>query len=188
MTIVDNKVTEISGVELSAGTSLEFEYDSADNISAINNSAISTTPSQALYAKSPLYFSATGTSSYIGWKPDETEILESTAASAFTLKEPLTAFDEIHVKLRWWDKVPDCYYNVERFSDTKMSLSWTYLDNISDPSPLELAGASWTSTNGTNYTLEAGFAKVFATGSSAISNFTHAAYPISILGINRNEA
>ena len=185
--IVNDKITAISGVELSAGTELEFEYDAADNISAINNSAISTTPAQPLYAKSPLYFDVTGTSSYIGWRPDETEILDSTAASAFTLKEPLTAFNEIHVKIRWWDKVPDCYYNVERFSTAKMSLSWTYFDNISDPSPLELAGASWTSTNGTNYTLEAGFAKVFATGSTAISNFTHDAYPISILGIGRKE-
>lgn len=66
LTVVDNKITEISGVELSAGTSLEFEYDSADNISAINSSAISTTPSQALYAKSPLVAGVSGTSSFIG--------------------------------------------------------------------------------------------------------------------------
>lgn len=66
LTISDGKITEISGVPLSAGTELEFEYDAADNISAINSSAISTTPSQALYAQNPLYFSATGTSSYMG--------------------------------------------------------------------------------------------------------------------------
>ena len=68
LTIVDNKITEISGVQLSAGTELEFEYDAADNISAINNSAISTTPSQALYAKSPLYAGVSGTSSFIGFE------------------------------------------------------------------------------------------------------------------------
>ena len=66
LTITDNKVTEISGIPLSAGTELEFEYDAADNISAINSSAISTTPAQALYAQNPLYFSATGASSYMG--------------------------------------------------------------------------------------------------------------------------
>jgi hypothetical protein len=65
LTITDNKVTEISGIPLSAGTELEFEYDEADNISAINNSAISTTPSRDLYIKAPLYTGMTGTSAYI---------------------------------------------------------------------------------------------------------------------------
>ena len=116
---------------------------------------------------------------------DETEILNSTAASSFSLKEPLSAFNNIKVKLRWWDKVPDCYYNVERFSTAKMSLSWTYFDNVSDANPLEFAGASWTSTNGIDYTLEAGYAKVFSTASTAIGNFTHSVYPISIYGIGR---
>lgn len=84
LTIVDDKITEISGVELSAGTSLEFEYDSADNISAINSSAISTTPSQALYAKSPLYAGVSGTSSFIG--VDETllaQLIESAASARY---------------------------------------------------------------------------------------------------------
>lgn len=65
LTITDNKVIEISGIPLSAGTELEFEYDAADNISAINNSAISTTPSRDLYIKAPLYTGMTGTSAYI---------------------------------------------------------------------------------------------------------------------------
>jgi hypothetical protein len=66
LTITDNKVIEISGIPLSAGTELEFEYDAADNISAINNSAISTTPSRDLYIKAPLYTGMTGTSAFIG--------------------------------------------------------------------------------------------------------------------------
>ena len=107
LTITDNKVTEISGVPLSAGTELEFEYDAADNISAINNSAISTTPSQALYAQNPLYFSATGTSSYMGINTadlarmlgvDETELWTGTVTAtgiAIDLNDSLTNFNKV---------------------------------------------------------------------------------------------
>lgn len=116
---------------------------------------------------------------------DETELLSSTAANAFTLSEPFSSFEQVKIKLRWWDKEPDNYYDVERFTPTKCSLSWTYFDNISDANPLELAGASWTSNNGINYNLEGGFAKVFSTADTGIGNFTHTPYPLSIIGINR---
>lgn len=109
LTISDNKVTEISGIPLSAGTELEFEYDAADNISAINNSAISTTPSQALYAQNPLYFSATGASSYMGINSadlarmlgvDETVLFESAnAVTNAPLSESMTAFNRVRVSL-----------------------------------------------------------------------------------------
>ena len=116
LTIVDNKITEISGVELSAGTSLEFEYDAADNISAINSSAISTTPSQPLYAKSPLYAGVSGTSSFIGVdetllgnmvssaasaRLNETVLFDSFAdgQSAVNLSEPMSAFEKIKILL-----------------------------------------------------------------------------------------
>ena len=62
----NNKISGYSGSAFAGGTELEFEYDAANNISAINSSAISTTPAQALYAQNPLYFSATGASSYMG--------------------------------------------------------------------------------------------------------------------------
>ena len=45
---------------------LEFSYDSANYISAINNSAISTTPGRDLYVREPLYTGMTGDSAYIG--------------------------------------------------------------------------------------------------------------------------
>lgn len=45
---------------------LTFEYDAADNISAINNSGISMTPSRDLYVREPLYTGMSGTSAYIG--------------------------------------------------------------------------------------------------------------------------
>lgn len=108
LTITDNKVTEISGIPLSAGTELEFEYDAADNISAINSSAISTTPAQALYAQNPLYFSATGTSSYMGINSadlarilgvDETVLYsgDGTLTTAFTISEPLSGFERLRI-------------------------------------------------------------------------------------------
>ena len=58
-------ITAIAGSAIGGGSELEFEYDAADNISAINNSAISTTPSRDLYIKAPLYTGMTGTSAYI---------------------------------------------------------------------------------------------------------------------------
>lgn len=44
---------------------LTFGYDTADNISAINNSGITMTPSRDLYVKAPLYTGMSGTSAYI---------------------------------------------------------------------------------------------------------------------------
>lgn len=111
LTVVDNKITEISGVQLSAGTELEFEYDSADNISAINNSAISTTPSQALYAKSPLYAGISGTSSFIC--VDESKLYNETVlytvpnstytATSWNLSEPLTNFKYFEIDFKFND-------------------------------------------------------------------------------------
>jgi len=79
-----DKISGYMGSAFKAGTDLEFEYDSADNISAINSSAISTTPSQALYAKSPLYAGVSGTSSFIG--VDETllsDMVEQVASANY---------------------------------------------------------------------------------------------------------
>lgn len=113
LTVVDNKITEISGVQLSAGTELEFEYDAANNISAINNSAISTTPSQALYAQSPLYTGVSGTSSFIGFDAsaisadiarmlgvDETVLWSGDELTA-TVSESLTNFETIKIYAHW---------------------------------------------------------------------------------------
>ena len=112
-----DKISGYMGSAFKAGTDLEFEYDSADNISAINSSAISTTPSQALYAKSPLFAGVSGTSSFIGI--DETvltQLIESAASARYNetvlwegdatpngltaiaqLSEPISAFDSYEV-------------------------------------------------------------------------------------------
>lgn len=45
---------------------LEFGYDNTNNISAINNSGITRTPSRDLYVREPLYTGMSGTSAYIG--------------------------------------------------------------------------------------------------------------------------
>lgn len=204
LTITSGKITEISGVPLSAGDELPsgvmntsaLEYNAVNEISGYNGSAIAQygAEKQWLVTDDTLLTLSNSAQFAIGVNIsavqqlmgiDETELLNSTATSAFTLTEPLTGFKAVKIKLRWWDKVPDNYYDVERFTTGKLSLSWTYFDNISDASPLELVGASWTSNNGINYNLEAGFARVFGTASSGMANFTHAAYPLSIVGIGR---
>ena len=186
------------GSDVPEGVMVEsgLEYNAVNEISAYNGSAIAQygAEKQWLVVDDTLLTLSNSAQFAIGVNIsavqqlmgiDETELLSSTATSAFTLTEPLTGFKAVKIKLRWWDKVPDNYYDVERFNTGKLSLSWTYFDNKSDPSPLELAGASWTSNNGINYNLEAGFARVFATGTTAISNFTHTPYPLSIVGVGR---
>lgn len=206
LTISDGKVTEISGVPLSAGDELPsgvmntsaLEYNAVNEISGYNGSAIAQygAEKQWLVHDDTLVHAANSAQYALGVNlsavaqllgVDETELLASTANNTFTLSEPFSSFKQVKIKLRWWDKVPDNYYDVERFTPTKCSLSWTYFDNISDASPLELAGASWTSNNGIDYNFEAGFARVFATGTDVITKFTHNAYPISIIGIGRKQ-
>ena len=188
------------GSDVPEGVMVEsgLEYNAINEISAYNGSAIAQygAEKQWLVVDDTLLTLSNSAQFAIGVNIsavqqlmgiDETELLSSTATSAFTLTEPLTGFKAVKIKLRWWDKAPDNYYNVERFTTAKCSLSWTYFDNISDPSPLELVGASWTSNNGINYNLEAGFARVFATASDTISKFTHTPYPLSIIGIGRKQ-
>ena len=66
LTIVDNKITEISGVELSAGTPVEFEYDDNEAISGINGSAVRYPLTTEIFLQEPLYSSQINGSSYIG--------------------------------------------------------------------------------------------------------------------------
>ena len=200
----DGKVTAISGIPLSAGGDVPegvmvesgLEYNAVNEISGYNGSAIAQygAEKQWIVTDDTLLTLSNSAQFAIGVNIsavqqlmgiDETELLNSTATSAFTLTEPLTGFKAVKIKLRWLDKVPDNYYDVERFTTGKLSLSWTYFDNISDASPLELVGASWTSNNGINYNLEAGFARVFGTASSGMANFTHTPRPLSIVGVGR---
>lgn len=206
LSTTDGKVTAISGIPLSAGGEVPegvmaesgLEYNAVDEISGYNGSAFAQygAEKQWLVHDDTIVHVSNSAQYAFGCNIsalqrlmgiDETELLDSTATSAFTLTEPLSGFNAVKIKLRWWDKVPDNYYDVERFTTGKLSLSWTYFDNVSDANPLELAGASWTSNNGINYNLEAGVAKVFSTGSTAIGNFTHTPWPLSIIGIGRKE-
>ena len=126
LSTTDGKVTAISGIPLSAGTELEFEYDAADNISAINSSAISTTPAQALYAQNPLYFSATGTSSYMGINSadlarmlgvDETVLYsgELSVGQTAALTENYSAFRKLEFKYRPWSTADNGQMKYEQF-------------------------------------------------------------------------
>lgn len=109
-----DKISGYAGSAFKAGTELEFEYDSADNISAINSSAISTTPSQALYAKSPLFAGVSGTSSFIGINSadlarmlgvDETVLYSGNLSQgnkdSIPLSEPITNFEKFKVYGAW---------------------------------------------------------------------------------------
>lgn len=200
----DGKVTAISGIPLSAGGDVPegvmvesgLEYNAVNEISAYNGSAIAQygAEKQWLVTDDTLLTLSNSAQFAIGVNIsavqqlmgiDETELLSSTATSAFTLTEPLTGFKAVKIKLRWWDKVPDNYYDVERFTTGKLSLSWTYFDNITDGGPLELAGASWTSNNGIDYNLEGGFARTFGITSTGMGHFTLTPWPLSIVGVGR---
>ena len=200
----DGKVTAISGIPLSAGGDVPegvmvesgLEYNAVNEISGYNGSAIAQygAEKQWLVHDDTLVHASNSAQYALGvaidnvarlMGIDETELLVSTANGAFTLSEPFSSFNGVKMKLRWWDKVPDNYYDVERFTTAKCSLSWTYFDNLSDGGPLELAGASWTSNNGSNYNLEGCFVKTFNSANTAVGTFTAAPYPLSIVGIGR---
>ena len=206
MSTTDGKVTAISGIPLSAGGDVPegvmvesgLEYNAVNEISGYNGSAIAQygAEKQWLVTDDTLLTLSNSAQFAIGVNIsavqqlmgiDETELLSSTATSAFTLTEPFSSFEQVKIKLRWWDKVPDNYYNVERFTNNKCSLSWTYFDNITDGGPLELAGASWTSNNGIDYNLEGGFARTFGITSTGMGHFTLTPYPLSIVGIGRKQ-
>jgi hypothetical protein len=186
------------GSDVPEGVMVEsgLEYNAVNEISGYNGSAIAQYGAEKQWlvhddtlvhasnsAQYALGVNVSAVAQLLG--VDETELLVSTANSAFTLSEPFSSFNGVKMKLRWWDKVPDNYYDVERFTTAKCSLSWTYFDNLSDAGPLEFAGASWTSNNGIDYNLEGGFAKVMSTANDGVATFTAAPYPLSVIGIGR---
>ena len=176
--ISDNKITGISGVPLAAGGEVPegvmvesgLEYNAVNEISAYNGSAIAQygAEKQWLVHDDTLVHAANSAQYALGVNlsavaqllgVDETELLVSTATSAFTLSEPVTSFKKLEIKVNWWAKNPNCYYPVQIFDTGNIRVAGTYVDVASDGSPIEVFGFNWTASNGLNYTLARAFAK-----------------------------
>ena len=72
-----------------------------------------------LYVQEPLFTANSGDAVYVGWRPDETvlysgHISEGAAPTAYSLSEPISAFDSY--KVYWlWNQGTDCAGTVNEF-------------------------------------------------------------------------
>lgn len=124
---ITNDVISVTGKQ----NELSFEYDTNDAISSINTSAISQTPANDLYVKYPLYFGSSGTSSFIGYKPDETVLYSGVMPNlneTLELSEPFSAFEKIYFIPKSNDNAKVSIYYTNTLSPLKLVLEgyWAY--------------------------------------------------------------
>ena len=206
LTIVDNKVTEISGVELSAGTELEFEYDAADNISAINNSAISDVGLQTfvnansgVWGGSALPVSA-GKGVKISlqddtlvFENDETVLLNNPytneTTTAFTVAEPLSNFQKIRFEGISHNSTVVMDEHLAPSGNENIYVMETYFCPNGDANPWQCRMGAYTTTDGLTYTgVSAKF--IYMAFNNTTINGDTGNYPVinKIYGINRISA
>lgn len=184
-----DKISGYAGSAFKAGTDLEFGYDSADNISAINNSAISQTPSQKLYLQSPLTTGVSGTSAYIGLLSadlarmlgvDETVLYSATGnnQSTITLNETPLNFHELKIYTRGTNWGPgtankcnsNYFVDYDQFS-TNYLVFQGVLQGGSTTGNQYFVGANYSGTSGTTWTRFLSYTKnLNATGNADWAN------------------
>lgn len=201
-----DKISGYAGSAFKAGTDLEFGYDSADNISAINNSAISTTPSQKLYLQSPLTTGTSGTSAYIGilsadlakmMGVDETVLWEGNGPSVsnktqdFVLNESYENFSKLQI---WWGNQPGTNNRgtvITNYPVDNTTNAWQGINACSD-SVNHLALKMCFLSAVSNTELTAYTYRQAAINTATTANFTlgtpkqyYECYPLKIIGIGR---
>lgn len=93
----------------------------SDEIQAISqgNYILHNIDAKKLYVQEPLFTANSGDAVYVGWRPDETvlysgHISAGAAPTAYSLSEPISAFDSY--KVYWlWNQGTDCAGKVNEF-------------------------------------------------------------------------
>ena len=86
----------------------------------------------------------------------------------------------------WWDKDPNCYYNVQHFSNTGIRAAWMFMDKAGDVNPLEHLGCEWSSNDGLTYT-QINSVAIVENLTTGVGRFTVTPTAISIIGIGRKQ-
>lgn len=146
--------------------------------------------SNDLYVQEPLFTGTSGTSAYIGWKPDETVLWNAGdiyKTTAFTLSEPLTAFEKVRFEITGYTHVyAENTHQTPSANDEELTTCFTYYCKNSDGAPLQMMMGTYSSTDGLNYGLvRSKFLYMPNTATVWEGNTTDGPHLQKIIGINR---
>ena len=121
---------------------------------------------------------------------NETVLWETTAhakTTAFTVSQPLTAFEKIRYEVTGYTHVyAECTQNSPTANNEEIGICFTYYCKASDANPMQIAGGSYSSNNGLDYGLtRSKFLYMANDSNSWNNNQTDGPHLQKIVGINR---
>ena len=152
---------------------------------------------QQLFVQAPLFTGTSGegsaTSGYIGFSGyNETVLYSSTQnakTTAFTLSEPLTAFEKVRFEITGYTHVyAEDTHQTPSANNEEITICFTYYCKNSDANPCQMTMGTYSSTNGLNYDLvRSKFLYMPNTATVWAGNTTDGPHLQKIIGINRKQ-
>ena len=145
-----------------------------------------------LYVQEPLFTANSGDAVYVGWRPDETVLFETTAnakTTTFTLSEPLTAFEKVRFEITGYTNVyAEDTHQTPSANNEEVTTCFTYYCKSSDGNPLQMMMGTYSSNDGLNYGVaRSKFLYMSNDGTTWNGNTTDGPHIQKIVGINRKE-
>lgn len=214
LTITDGKISEISGVPLSAGDELPsgvmntsaLEYNAVNEISGYNGSAIAQYGAEKQWlvhddtivhmsnsAQYAFGVNLSAVAQLLG--VDETILWSGTSANSFTLSEPSLNFKRLRIKLRSYQS-PDYYTFCECLTNSGY-FHFEFENQVPAAGyQCQYAGYRYTTTDDLTYTFSRGNRLCFGVNGGTYSDIStnligsdmkDAGYPVEIVGIGRKQ-
>ena len=157
---------------------------------AQNNYILHNIDAKKLYVQEPLFTANSGDAVYVGWRPDETVLFETTATSGVasaTLSEPLTNFERVKIKFGAGN---DANMNVRTCYNEFDTNCWQYnlVGQRTDDAGIVFGVGAFSAAN--NYTeLHRQYGKyyIFLTGNTVNGPGNLNISLFKVIGINRKE-
>lgn len=161
---------------------------------AQNNYILHNIDAKKLYVQEPLFTANSGDAVYVGWRPDETVLWSGNTGSnshttAFTLSESFSAFNKIRFEGVQYGASTPIYEISTPYNPNSVGVCFQYYTFENDNNPYQIRGASYSATDGLNFTLyKEKFLYWSNTGLSANGgNNTQGPNIQRIIGVNRKE-
>lgn len=161
---------------------------------AQNNYILHNIDAKKLYVQEPLFTANSGDAVYVGWRPDETVLFETTAlnVSAVSLSEPLSSFERFRL---YPYQAGAGYFNYGEFDydnvrtlATGNNIRLLYSRAIGGNNPFQLLYGDYTLSNDTkSITATSGARRWFPASTGAGGSDSNNTYIMKIVGINRKE-
>jgi hypothetical protein len=162
------------------------------NAIATNNYILHNIDAKKLYVQEPLFTANSGDAVYVGWRPDETVLFETNyngRTTAFTLSEPLTAFEKVRFEITGYTNVyAENTHQTPSANNEEITTCFTYYCKASDGNPCQMMMGTYSSNDGLNYGLvRSKFLYMPNTATVWNGNTTDGPHIQKIIGINRKE-